>query len=706
MLKIPEFLAAIDNPEELLLDSIGTPVVIDDVTLVVERLGELRASGVTSIQDAIEGDPRLIESLLSGIQPVWFNELAVRLFEADSMTELLSRVSEIILPESIPTLVGYLQSLQYCDSGYISDSPMQTLSGNRIHIRLNCGIIKHDEKTYTINTLTDITDWQNTRKSLTALQTRYSLALKGTELGVWDYDIRRDKMERNAEYYRILGYSEDELNHSIRSVQSIMHPDDLHDVKELLCADGDVDMQFRVRRRDGSGYRWMHSKGSVCQRDQFGQCIRAVGTIRDVTSQRRGQELTDLEKQIYESAAIEEPIEHLLATVARQVDLAYPEFRSAVLVLDETRQFVEHAVAPSIPNEFTAALTHFPIMKEHSPCRSAMRSGTLEIAELLTENEEFATMASLCSPLGIRAACSMPLMDSTRKALGTICVTSTQPMLDPLADIAGLDRVARSLALILERRRRHLQDERRALREQTLNKFESLGKLAGGVAHDFNNLLSVIMMNVELCEMNVDSDAAVAENLKHAKEAAVMAASLCKQMLTFAGQRPTTRHHVDLADETQKVAAILDPAPNRIEVHVDPETPTIMGDRAGLSQVILNLLTNAIEASGDDGVVDVTIGSKTIERRDLDTLAFAAKLQPGPCLCLSVEDQGVGMTEETQRRIFEPFFTTKAEGHGLGLATVLGIVEQQRGAIDVQSKLGIGTRFQVFLPLDDSDSIE
>jgi PAS domain S-box-containing protein len=256
---------------------------------------------------------------------------------------------------------------------------------------------------------------------------------------------------------------------------------------------------------------------------------------------------------------------------------------------------------------------------------------------------------------------------------------------------------------------RRLEAERRRLEQQVerAQRLESLGVLAGGIAHDFNNLLTGILGNAELL-----ADTATGESGEGARAivtAAQRAATLTRQMLAYAGQRDLGRREpVDLdamVGELRELLGAILSKKARFEVAIEPGS-VVLGDRATLAQVIMNLLANASDALGD---APGTLSVRARRVRDVDArwdAAQGATVGPGDWVLVEVEDTGAGMDEPTRGRVFEPFFTTKERGHGLGLAACLGIVSAHGGAILVESELGRGSRFSMLLPASGTPAPE
>jgi PAS domain S-box-containing protein len=243
--------------------------------------------------------------------------------------------------------------------------------------------------------------------------------------------------------------------------------------------------------------------------------------------------------------------------------------------------------------------------------------------------------------------------------------------------------------------RKHLEEQ---LRQS--QKMEAVGRLAGGIAHDFNNLLTAIIGYSQLLLRRLEVGNPMQEELEEIRKAGVRAASLTRQLLAFSRKELLQPQVLDL----NVVVANLDKMLRRL-IGEDIELVTILGpqpgrieaDLAQLEQVVLNLVVNARDAMRQGGKIIVETVNLQLDE------AYAQQhvaVSPGPYVMLAVSDQGCGMDEETLKHIFEPFFTTKhhAEGTGLGLSTVYGIVKQSGGNIWVYSEVGRGTTFKIYLP--------
>ncbi len=258
---------------------------------------------------------------------------------------------------------------------------------------------------------------------------------------------------------------------------------------------------------------------------------------------------------------------------------------------------------------------------------------------------------------------------------------------------------------ITERKRG--EEERRQLEEQMrqTQKLESLGVMAGGIAHDFNNILYAILGNADLALMEMPPEAVGRDNLREIQTAARRAAGLTDQMLAYSGKGALAIEKMDLSGLVQEMAHLLEVSHTKkavVNYRFEENLSAIEGDPSQLRQVVMNLITNASEAVGDEGgFITVTTGVAKATQEYLATTYVDDKLPGGRYVYLEVSDTGCGMDEDTQRRMFEPFFTTKFTGRGLGMAAVLGILRAHNGAIDIDSEPGRGTTIRVLFPALD-----
>ena len=272
----------------------------------------------------------------------------------------------------------------------------------------------------------------------------------------------------------------------------------------------------------------------------------------------------------------------------------------------------------------------------------------------------------------------------------------------------GFVHVCRNIS---QRKQAELEKEHLQERLNQAQKMESIGRLAGGVAHDFNNMLSVILGHTEMAMGDTESDQPIHAHLLEIRKAAERSADLTRQLLAFARKQTVSPQVIDMNKTVEGMLKMLQrligedihlswlPGVNAWPVKIDPSQ---------VDQILANLCVNARDAI--TGVGKVTIELENIHIDEAFCAGYSYFISPGDYILLAVSDDGHGMDRKVQDRLFEPFFTTKAvgKGTGLGLATVYGIVKQNKGFINVYSEPGQGTTFRIYLPrhLGDAEQVK
>jgi nitrogen-specific signal transduction histidine kinase/ActR/RegA family two-component response regulator len=231
-------------------------------------------------------------------------------------------------------------------------------------------------------------------------------------------------------------------------------------------------------------------------------------------------------------------------------------------------------------------------------------------------------------------------------------------------------------------------------------KMEAFGQLAGGVAHDFNNILAVIQLQAGLVKSSPNLSQELIDFAGNIEDAAERGANLTHQLLFFSRKQMMQPQNLKLEEVISSMTRMLGRTLGehiRLQFNFSEVPLCIQADRGMIDQILLNLTVNARDAMPKGG--NITIETSAVEF-DEATAPRTSQARPGSFVCLSVADEGCGIPPEILPRIFEPFFTTKevGKGTGLGLATVFGIVQQHKGWINVDTAVGRGTTFRVYLP--------
>lgn len=266
--------------------------------------------------------------------------------------------------------------------------------------------------------------------------------------------------------------------------------------------------------------------------------------------------------------------------------------------------------------------------------------------------------------------------------------------------VPAVQRALRQRHDYVERKRAEEALRHSEMQVRQAQKLGAVGRLAGGLAHDLNNLLTVIMGHSQVLLSDLASEHSLRGKIQEMQRAGDRAAGLIKQLLAFSRKQPSEPKVLDLNPVIANLETILRRLIREdieLVLRTSQESLRVKADSVQLEQVAMNLVVNARDAMPKGGKLLIETASIDLDRTPMYHLS---PLPPGAYVRLSVSDTGCGMSPEIQTHMFEPFFTTKEEGQGtgLGLATVFGIVTQSGGGLDVASRIGQGTRFDVYLP--------
>jgi PAS domain S-box-containing protein len=435
-------------------------------------------------------------------------------------------------------------------------------------------------------------------------------------------------------------------------------------IQHVFDAAETVQTQFDWESPDGLvTLDWM----LVPEFDEHGQVFSVLGVSRDITDLRRGQAALAHERYLLHTLMDNVP-DAIYFKDAQGRFLRVNRAHAAHFGLDDPRQ----VVGKTDRDSFSA---------EHAEQAYA---------------DELAVMRT-----------GAPLMQEERETWPdgheSWVITSKFPFRDENGNIIGTFGLSKDITERKRQEEERLELERRLLQAQ---KLESLGVLAGGIAHDFNNLLMAILGNLDLALDDIPSTSA-REMIQEALHAARRAADLTRQMLAYAGKGRFVVSRVDLGALVVENAHLFRTIiPKTITLNLCPAQglPMVEADAGQLQQVVMNLLTNAYEAIGEQpGEITLETGLLDCDAAYLSASSIGDPPPAGWYAYVQVRDSGSGMDEETQQRIFEPFFTTKFMGRGLGMAAVQGVMRSHGGALLLESAVGQGTTVRVLFPVAASD---
>jgi two-component system cell cycle sensor histidine kinase/response regulator CckA len=516
------------------------------------------------------------------------------------------------------------------------------------------------------------------------------------------YIIQNDRFVYvNPKITEILGFSENELTSGL--VSDFILPADRRSVRENL--------EKRVRGEVDSiryGLRMIRKDGRVIEvevhggRSDYNGEPAVLGTLLDISERKQTERRLELQHAVTEVLAEAAPLAQttrgILEIIGKRlewdvgdlwtVDQRTEKLRCVEIWHPRSTEFLEFA-AESRPMLFGRG--------EGLPGR-VWDSGEVAWISDLTRDE--CKLRRKLAPLGLRGAICFPI--KLQEKVIAVMEFFSGNVRDPDLELLALfSTIGTQLGQFIERK--ELEEQLRHAQ-----KMEAVGQLAGGVAHDFNNMLTIINGYAGMLLTNEEIVSKEGESLKQIYEAGERAAHLTQQLLMFSRKKEIKLRTLDLNEVVEDVAKMLRRligADIHLELIPHKEKTWVEGDLGMMEQVLMNLAVNARDA--------MPTGGRLTIRTELLTLNDSAKLEhpdarKGEYVSLIVQDTGCGMSPEVVSHIFEPFFTTKevGKGTGLGLATVYGIAKQHQGWVEVESVVGAGTTFRVFLPSASLENLQ
>ncbi len=509
---------------------------------------------------------------------------------------------------------------------------------------------------------------RRSEKELRESQARFDEVMKHSR----DILFKRDIRTGNYDYIsdatsRLLGFSPQAIRRmGFGGIQAMLHPDDLPGFLEfnqnLLKApdDGGVDhvIEYRMRNSQG-GYRWFSDSHAIV-RDAHGQPAFVIGGNRDITDQKVAEQ---------------------------ELKSAYERFTT---VLDSISAHI-----------YVADMQTHEILFMNRAMRDDFGDGHIgercyRIFRGADDACPHCSNAKLVNPDG--QSTGVHTWEGLNPVLNRWFLNHDQAIRWVDGRLVRL-QIATDISKI-----KALESERQAVAErlQQSRKLEAISTLAGGVAHNFNNLLMVVLGNLELMRLDAQAGDSLSRKIDAAEKSAQRAADMSTLMLTYVGQTRIAPQQVNLnttVSEMVDVLATTVAESATLQFTPADSTALIYADASKVCQVITNLITNAVEASGDDPLdIRLSVGHQHCDTTQLFRLAPGEGLPEGTYVWCRVADNGRGMDQETLEKVFDPFFTTKFTGRGLGMAAVMGIMRAHRGGVRIDSRPDAGTTVTIYFP--------
>jgi two-component system cell cycle sensor histidine kinase/response regulator CckA len=556
-------------------------------------------------------------------------------------------VADFILHRAVPEAIR--------DNTWTGETVVLARDGRQVPV--SQVLIAHKNSNGTVSYLStimrDLTAQRRHEAAVRESNERFELVARATNDTIWDWNLLTNELWWSASYQTLFGHPRPAQGGDISTWTRHIHPEDLKRVKDSInraIEEGPQDWmdEYRFQRADGT-YADILDRGHVMH-DPTGKPHRMIGSMLDITerkrAERRVRELIELLDKAPDAIVVSE-LDGCVTFWNRGA-----ERLSGWSSADAMGRRIEELFGPEA-REKIAGARH--ILDEKGEWRG----------ELHLHNREG-------NPVIVEFSASVIRDDHGR----------------PRARLSIVTDITERKAL-----------EERFLRAQRL---ESVGMLASGIAHDLNNVLAPILMGAPMLRDHI-TDPGDLELLAMFEKSAERGAGLVRQILSFAhgvGGEPRQVQVKHLLRDLGSVIVETFPKNIRFESYISANLFPITANPTQIHQVLLNLCVNARDAMPTGGALSLRAENVVLD--ELGVRAIEGS-RPGPWLMMQVEDTGTGIKPEVLARIWEPFFTTKeaGKGTGLGLSTVRGIVETHRGFLSVQSELGKGTMFRVYLPASE-----
>jgi two-component system, cell cycle sensor histidine kinase and response regulator CckA len=480
-------------------------------------------------------------------------------------------------------------------------------------------------------------------------------------LGSWELDVINNKLWWSDETYRLFGFQVDDETAFEKFINAI-HPEDKNNVQssiDLSIKTGsNLSMDYRIILPTGD-IRYLHEESQSIIDDNSSKIVKRIGSVQDITERRASEEMVRKSKEEWEKT---------FDAISDIITIQDKEMR-IVRANKATHQFFG-----SEYGELNGKHCYELFTGRSEPCLHCPMVETINNIEDHTEIIEHET-------------------------LGKTFLVSSSAIKDGNGDLQHFVHTAKDIT-------DHKAMEERLLQSQ---KMEAIGTLTGGIAHDFNNILAAIIGFAELIEQDVSPESQVGQDIKEIIISGRRGADLIKHLLAYSretGKGKTIISPHLVAQEALRMLRATLPTSISIEEDIDSHCGTILANPTNLHQIIINLCNNASQSIPEmKGIMGIKLYRKELIAKDIPP---ELDLPTGAYIVLSISDTGCGMDEETKGRIFEPYFTTKeiGSGTGLGLSVVHGIVHDFRGFIEVDSTIGQGSTFVVYLPVSGKPADE
>ncbi len=643
----------------------------EDFSAVQVFFDELRAAGVSDFRTHFDAHPGDVARCATLIRVREVNQTSVKLLGAASKTELTSNLTAHFSSEAWQVFKEELIELAGGSTEFSSETPTRMPSGEEKIMAMSLVVVPGHEKKLA-KVLVSFQDITARKQAERRFRTLADAAFEGIVISE-----QGSIVEANDQALAMLGADRAEvIGHK---VSEFVAPNSRDKVTAAVAAEQESIYEHDLRRKDGT----LFTAEARARMLRLGDRRLRLTALRDVTERKLTEE--KLRSNQEELAAV------------------YDNAPVSLCLLDENLRAVRS-------NRAAAEL-----WQTGQAENQGWHCGRL-IGCVHAQNDQDCGRGLACRECVVGQAMHDTLVtgQSHRGVEGQLMSgRGPQPQVRHVVlhtarlEIAGRKHVLLCLEDITERNAVKTALQRAEEQFRQAQKMEAIGHLASGVAHDFNNILASVMLYLGLLHDEASPGQNFRSMLKELEKDVQRGANLTRQLLAFSRQQAMEPKvldlHVVILDLVKMLHRLLGEH-IALTLHSPTDLPRIEADSGMMEQVVVNLCVNARDAMPNGGQLDLYLD---VVKLGADVAATNAEARAGRFLRLCVTDTGTGMDEQVLRHIFEPFYTTKesGKGTGLGLATVYGIVKQHQGWVEVESKVGFGTTFRVFLPASQASMV-
>lgn len=490
---------------------------------------------------------------------------------------------------------------------------------------------------------------------------RFSLAMKGANDGLWDWNLLTDEVYYSPGWKSMLGYKDVELQNHFSTWEQLVHDDDKKNIlkKAQDCIEGqdeEFEVEMRMYHKDGSVVIVL-SRAFVVRRESDNKAIRLVGTHVDITQRKKSEDFVKKTNEILKMIAIGKPASDVYDAIALMYEARHTGLRCSLLELEDGKLL--HGGAPSMPREYCEAVHGLKIGPEVGSCGTSTFSGKRVLVENIETDSKWANIKQYALPHGMRCCWSEPIIDSTGKVLGAFGMYYDYPSLPNDEESEDLLSAARLSSIVMERDQSHkrMQKDQKIISEQT--KLASMGEMIVNIAHQWRQPLSIISTastGAKLKkELNLLGDKEFIEIMNTINDSVQYLSQTIEDFRGFFDPKNNKLKKFLLSEMILKTLKLSGSQfiDKKIRVIQTVENVSIVSLENELIQVLVNLLNNSRDAL-------LTLEN---EKRFI----FINVYEKDEELYIEVKDNAGGIPEDIIDRIFEPYFTTKYQSQGTGI---------------------------------------